>query len=149
MALHHPQTPLPSGATHLAHRLSAASLALLGRLEHLAYAGLSRVRSDVRLRRGRSFAGFAVATAADEVRHHLRESLTSANDDTACDLRERLPAAAHELSRRLGRSPRPSEIATLLDENVDRVVEAVADERFACPERPVDDPGGGSHPVEP
>jgi hypothetical protein len=147
MALYH-QTDLSSGPTHLVRWLPAASLALVERLEHLAYAGLTRVSADTRLRRGRSFAGFAVATAADEVRRHLRESRTSANHDPTPDLHERLPAAAHELSRRLGRSPRPSEIATLLDEEIDSVVEIVADDRFACLERPEDDPGGGSHPVE-
>jgi hypothetical protein len=148
MALY-PQTRLPSGAIPLVRRLPSVSLVLLGRLEHLAYAGLSRVRSGTRLRRGCTFAGFAVATAAHEVRHHLRESLTSADHDSRRDLHERLPAAAHELSRRLGRSPRPSEVATLLGEEVDSVVEAVADDRFACLERTEDDPGGGSHPVEP
>jgi DNA-directed RNA polymerase specialized sigma subunit len=144
----YPQAQLPSGATRLVRRLPAASLAFVERLEHLAYAGLSRACSDTRLRRGRSFAGFAVATAADEVRRHLRESLASANHDPTRGLHERLPAAAHELSRRLGRSPRPSEIATLLDEEIDSVVEIVADDRLACLERPEDDPGGGSHPVE-
>jgi RNA polymerase sigma-B factor len=141
MALY-PRVQLPFGATRLVRRLPAASLALVERLEHLAYAGLSRVCSDTRLRRGRSFAGFAVATAADEVRRHLRESLASANHDPTRGLHERLPAAAHELSRRLGRSPRPSEIATLLDEEIDSVVEIVADDRLACLEGPEDDPGG-------
>jgi len=148
MALHHPHTHHTSGPTHLVRRLPAAPLAVVARLEHLAYAGLSRVCSDTRLRRGRSFTGFAVATAADEVRRHLRKSLTSANIESARDLRERLPAAARELSRRLGRSSRPTEIATLLDEKVDSVVEVVADDRLACLERPEVDPGGGSHPVE-
>ncbi|HWL95797.1 MAG TPA: hypothetical protein VNP20_00545 [Nocardioidaceae bacterium] len=69
MALHIP-TNLPSGPAHLVHRLPASSLALLGRLEHLAYASLSRVRADTRLRRGHTFARFAVATAVVEVRHH-------------------------------------------------------------------------------
>ena len=69
MALHIP-TNLPSGPAHLVHRLPASSLALLGRLEHLAYAGLSRVRADMRLRRGHTFAPFAVATAVVESRHH-------------------------------------------------------------------------------
>jgi len=70
MALHIP-TNLPSGPTDLVHRLPASSLALLGRLEHLAHAaGLSRVRADTRLRREHTFARFAVATAALAVRHH-------------------------------------------------------------------------------
>jgi Sigma-70 region 3 len=145
MALH-PRTDLPSGPTHLVRRLPTAPLALVGRLEHLAYAALSRVCSDPRLLRGRSFAGFAVGTAADQVRRHLRESRTGANHDPTRDLHERVPAATHELSRRLGRSPRPSEIANLLDEDIDGVVEIVADGRPARIER--DHPGGGSHPVE-
>ncbi len=147
MALHIP-THLPSGPTHLVHRLPASSLALLGRrLEHLAHAGLSRVRADTRLRRGHTFARFAAA--ALEVRHHLPGDLASSTRDPARGvLREHLPMAAHELSRRLGRSPRPSELATLLGVEVDNVVEVVADDRSARLERPEDDQGGAAHPVE-
>jgi RNA polymerase sigma-B factor len=147
MALHIP-TNLPSGTTDLVHRLPASSLALLARLERLAHTGLSRVRADTRLRRGRSFARFAVATAALEVRHHLPGNLASSTRDPARDLLpEHLPAAANELSRRLGRSPRPSELATLLGVDVDSVVEVVADDRSARLDRSEDDPGGAAHRV--
>jgi RNA polymerase sigma-B factor len=107
---------------------------LLHRLEHAAQAGLARVVGDTPVR-GRGFAAFAVSTAAVELRN-LWPGRGVAPGLHLDRLRMRLPDAVEELARHLGRSPRPSEVAAVLEEDVGDVIEAIADDQSRCEGRP-------------
>ncbi len=111
-------------------RLSRATTVVLNRLEHAAHAGLAKIVGDTPVR-GRRFPAFAISTAAAELRHRWPH-LQAPRGLHQQHVRERLPGAVEKLSSDLRRSPRPTELAALLEEDLDDVIEALADDQAYC-----------------
>jgi RNA polymerase sigma-B factor len=77
--------------------------------------------------RGDHFLAFAVPTITGEVRRHFRDKTWSMRVPRRLkDLHVLINTTVMELSQRLGRAPRPSEIAASLDLPTDMVLEALA-----------------------
>ncbi|WP_040511090.1 SigB/SigF/SigG family RNA polymerase sigma factor [Gordonia soli] len=76
--------------------------------------------------RGPDFLSFAVPTVMGEVRRHFRDSTWSMRvPRRAKETSLSISKASDELVQRLGRSPRPSELAAHLDMPVDEVIEGL------------------------
>lgn len=76
--------------------------------------------------RGCPFLGFAVPTITGEVRRHFRDRTWSMRVSRRLkDHHAAIRTATNELSTQLGRAPRPSEIAELLDMSTDDVIEGL------------------------
>ena len=110
--------------------LPRASTRVVSRLERAAQAGLAKVVGDTAVR-GRHFAAFAMTTAAAEIRHRWPDNGVTRGFRLDL-LRARLPDAVEDLTRDLGRSPRPTELAAVLEEDLGDVIEAVADDQTYC-----------------
>jgi RNA polymerase sigma-B factor len=96
-------------------------------LEQVAYLGLIKAaqRYDGR-RAGEHFLSYAVPTMRGEVRRYFRDHGWSVRPTRALqELQPRLVEARDELHERLGRSPRPSEIAHALGESEETIIEAL------------------------
>ena len=75
---------------------------------------------------GNDFLSYAVPTIRGEIRKHFRDAgWTVRPPRRVQELQGRIALAQEHLGRELGRSPRPSEIATYLAEEPDSVVEAL------------------------
>ena len=96
-------------------------------LEQVALLGLTKAAQRFDPGAGHDFLSFAVPTIRGELRRHFRDSGWMVRPPRRVqDLQTRIAGAQEELESRLGRSPRPSEIAAHLDEDPDNVVEALA-----------------------
>jgi RNA polymerase sigma-B factor len=96
-------------------------------LEQVALLGLTKAAQRFDPNAGHDFLSFAVPTVRGELRRHFRDSGWMVRPPRRVqDLQTRIASAQEELESRLGRSPRPSEIATHLDEDPSDVVEALA-----------------------
>jgi RNA polymerase sigma-B factor len=87
-------------------------------LLQVAYAALTRAAHDFDADRHRDFLSYAVPTIRGEVKKHLRDRGWTVRPP------RRIQSEQGHLAQRLGRSPRPSEIAKELDADLDEVVEA-------------------------
>ena len=96
-------------------------------LEQVALLGLTKAAQRFDPAAGHDFLSFAVPTIRGELRRHFRDSGWMVRPPRRVqDLQTRIAGAQEELEPRLGRSPRPSELAAHLDEDPSDVVEALA-----------------------
>ena len=96
-------------------------------LEQVALLGLTKAAQRFDPNAGHDFLSFAVPTVRGELRRHFRDSGWMVRPPRRVqDLQTRIASAQEELESRLGRSPRPSEIATHLGEDTSDIVEALA-----------------------
>src|SRR5918994_5425636 len=96
-------------------------------LEQVALLGLTKAAQRFDPSAGHDFLSFAVPTIRGELRRHFRDSGWMVRPPRRIqDLQTRIAAAQEELEPRLGRSPRPSELAAHLGEQTSDVVEALA-----------------------
>jgi RNA polymerase sigma-B factor len=96
-------------------------------LEQVALLGLTKAAQRFDPGAGHDFLSFAVPTIRGEIRRHFRDSGWMVRPPRRIqDLQARIVAAHDELERQLGRSPRPSDLAAHLEEDVADVVEALA-----------------------
>lgn len=117
-------------------------------LEQVARLGLVKAARAFDITRQSDFLAYAVPTIRGEVRKHFRDfGWTVRPPRRVQELQGRILAAATELTQELGRSPRPSEIAARLDENLEDVHEALAADGCFSPsslDRPVGDDDGSA-----
>ena len=96
-------------------------------LEQVALLGLTKAARRFRPDSGHEFMAFAAPTIRGELRRHFRDAGWVVRPPRRVqELQARVGRARDELEPRLGRSPRPSELAAHLDEDVDDVVEALS-----------------------
>ena len=96
-------------------------------LEQVARLGLVKAARAFDPTRQNDFLAYAVPTIRGEVRKHFRDhGWTVRPPRRIQELQSRIMAAATELTQELGRSPRPSEIARLIDADVEEVHEALS-----------------------
>lgn len=96
-------------------------------LHQVAYLGL--VESTVRFdpERGFGFTDFAVPTIRGELRKHFRDAGWTVRPPRRLqELQAAIRMSEQDLNQKLGRAPRPSEIAADLGEELDNVIEALA-----------------------
>ena len=96
-------------------------------LEQVALLGLTKAAQRFDPDAGHDFLSFAVPTVRGELRRHFRDSGWMVRPPRRVqDLQTRIAGAQEELEPRLGRSPRPSEVAAHLGADTSDVVEALA-----------------------
>jgi RNA polymerase sigma-B factor len=96
-------------------------------LEQVALLGLTKAAQRFDPAAGHDFLSFAVPTVRGELRRHFRDSGWMVRPPRRVqDLQTRIAAAQEELEPRLRHSPRPSDIAAHLGEDVSDIVEALA-----------------------
>ena len=96
-------------------------------LEQVALLGLTKAAQRFDPHAGHDFLSFAVPTVRGELRRHFRDSGWMVRPPRRVqDLQTRIASAQEALESKLGRSPRPSEIAAHLDESTSDIVEALA-----------------------
>ena len=95
-------------------------------LEQVALLGLTKAAQRFDPRAGYDFMSYAVPTIRGELRRYFRDSgWTVRPPRRVQDLQFRISRAQDELHSQLGRSPRPTEVATHLDVDLEAVVEAL------------------------
>lgn len=95
-------------------------------LEQVALLGLTKAARRFDGDAGHDFLSYAVPTVRGELRRHFRDAgWTIRPPRRIQELQARIAAAQEELGGRLGRSPRPTEIAVHLGAGLDDVVEAL------------------------
>ena len=95
-------------------------------LEQVAYLGLVKAVKGFDPDRGHDFLSFAIPTIRGEVRRHFRDlGWTVRPPRPIQEAQTKIIACEGELYQRLGRAPRPSEIAEHLHIDLDLVVEAL------------------------
>ena len=96
-------------------------------LLQVAYAALIRAARDFDPNRQQDFLSYAVPTIRGEIKKHFRDrGWTVRPPRRIQELQNGIQRAQGALTQRLGRSPRPSEIAGALDADPDDVVEAMS-----------------------
>ncbi len=95
-------------------------------LEQVAYVGLVKAVRGFDPERGHDFLSFAIPTIRGEVRRHFRDLGWSVRPPRSIqETQSKMIACESELFQKLGRAPRPSEIAEHLGIEHDAVVEAL------------------------
>jgi RNA polymerase sigma-B factor len=95
-------------------------------LEQVALLGLTKAAQRFDPLAGHDFLSYAVPTIRGELRRHFRDAGWMVRPPRRVqDLQSRISRAQEDLESQLGRSPRPSELATHLDVAIDDVVEAL------------------------
>lgn len=103
-------------------------------LEQVALLGLTKAAQRFDPAAGHDFLSFAVPTVRGEVRRHFRDAGWMIRPPRRIqDLQARISGAQEEIEARLGRSPRPSEVAAHLGEALSDVVEALATDGCFAP----------------
>lgn len=103
-------------------------------LQQVAYLGLVKAVSRFDPRHGVGFASFAYPTIRGELRRHFRDAGWTVRPPRRIqELQSRIWAAEPALFQRLGRSPRPAEVAAELEVDEDQVVEALASDGCFTP----------------
>ena len=98
-------------------------------LEQVAALALVRAARNFDVEQESDFLSYAVPTMRGEVKKYFRDHAWSVRPPRRIqDLQSRITVARDELVQILGRSPRPSDIAERLDEDVHDVVDALATE---------------------
>jgi RNA polymerase sigma-B factor len=96
-------------------------------LEQVALLGLTKAAQRFDATAGHDFLSYAVPTIRGELRRHFRDAGWMVRPPRRVqDLQSRIARAQDELEPRLGRSPRPSEVASHLGVELDDVIEALA-----------------------
>src|SRR5215217_6073957 len=112
-------------AAQLARRY-ANSREPLDDLMQVASLGLIKAVDRYELGRGTAFSSFAVPTILGELKRHFRDVGWAVHVPRALqELTLRVRGEVDELSRELGRSPTPAEVAQALGEPVESVIEAL------------------------
>jgi RNA polymerase sigma-B factor len=112
-------------AAQLARRY-AGSREPLDDLLQVASLGLIKAVDRYELGRGTAFSSFAVPTILGELKRHFRDVGWAVHVPRALqELTLRVRSEVDELSRTLGRSPTPAEVAASLDAPVESVIEAL------------------------
>jgi len=112
-------------AAQLARRY-AGSREPLDDLLQVASLGLIKAVDRYELGRGTAFSSFAVPTILGELKRHFRDVGWAVHVPRALqELTLRVRAEVDELSRELGRSPAPAELAARMDEPVETIIEAL------------------------
>jgi RNA polymerase sigma-B factor len=110
-------------------------------LDQVAYMALVRAARQFDPKFERDFLSYAVPTIRGELKKHFRDAgWTVRPPRWIQELQGRIGDAAAQLTQELGRSPRPSEIAERLDEDPERVLEALSTDGCYLPDsldRPV------------
>ncbi len=113
-------------ARAIAHRYRQRGLNL-DDLIQVAYVGLVKAVNGFDPERERDFLSYAVPTVSGEVKRYFRDfGWTVRPPRRVQELQAQIAKTSNELSQRLGRSPRPTEVARELDVDVDAVIEALA-----------------------
>ncbi|QNN51906.1 sigma-70 family RNA polymerase sigma factor [Nocardioides mesophilus] len=98
-------------------------------LEQVAYLALVRAARKFDLEQHSDFLSYAVPTIRGELKKHFRDhGWTVRPPRRIQEMQARIAAARQELYQTLGRSPRPSDLATHLGEDVHEIVDALATE---------------------
>ncbi|GAB3019369.1 RNA polymerase sigma factor [Nocardioides flavus (ex Wang et al. 2016)] len=96
-------------------------------LQQVALVGLTKAAQRFDASSGHDFLSYAVPTVRGELRRHFRDSGWMIRVPRRVqDLQARIRRAQPDLEARLGRSPRPSEVAEHLNVDLDDVVEALS-----------------------
>ena len=96
-------------------------------LDQVAYLGLTKAVRGFDPTRGADFLSFAVPTIRGELRRYFRDFGWAVRPPRSVqELQGKLTAADGELSQKLGRSPRPSELAAHLGVDLDLVLDSLA-----------------------
>jgi RNA polymerase sigma-B factor len=112
-------------AQHIARRFAHRGEPL-DDLEQVATVGLIHAINRFEPERGTDFLSYAVPTITGEVRRHFRDQGWSMRVPRRLkDMHVSIGAAVSELSQRLGRAPRPSEIAERLGISTEEVLEGL------------------------
>ena len=102
-------------------------------LEQVAALGLIQAVDRFEPDRGIAFLSFAVPTVTGEVLRYFRDRAPVIRvPRRLAAMRPALDRATTELAQRLGRAPRPSELAALLHVDVDLVVDALQAQHAGC-----------------
>jgi RNA polymerase sigma-B factor len=114
-------------------------------LEQVAALGLIQAVDRFKPGRGTAFLSFAVPTVTGEVLRYFRDRAPVIRVPRRLTaLRPALDRATIELTQRLGRAPRPSELAALLDVDPELVIDALqAQHAGQC--LSLDEPAGDGH----
>jgi RNA polymerase sigma-B factor len=120
-------------------------------LEQVALLGLTKAAQRFDPDAGHEFLSYAVPTIRGEIRKHFRDAgWTVRPPRRVQELQARIRPAQDELERQMGRTPRPSELAAHLDEDVTSVVEALTADGCFTPTSlngPSDDPRAEGSPT--
>ena len=115
-------------------------------LTQVAYLGLVKAVRGFDPSFERDFLVYAVPTIRGEVRKYFRDRAWAIRPPRRLqELQSRLSTATEQLSQDLGRSPRPSEVADRLDEDIEDVIEALSANGCFTPtslDRPLGEDGG-------
>lgn len=112
-------------------------------LRQVAALALTKASRGYDVTTGHDFLSYAVPTIRGELRKHFRDHGWMIRPPRRIqELQARINAAEAELSYKLGRSPRPVEIADHLDECTESVIEALASDGCFVPAS-LDHPAGG------
>ena len=96
-------------------------------LEQVALLGLTKAAQRFDPDAGHDFLSYAVPTIRGELRRHFRDAGWMVRPPRRVqDLQARIAGAQRDLEAELGRSPRPSEVAAHLDEDLNGVIEALS-----------------------
>ncbi|MFC7725507.1 sigma-70 family RNA polymerase sigma factor [Nocardioides sp. GCM10028917] len=96
-------------------------------LEQVAFVGLTKAAHRFDPHAGYDFLAYAVPTIRGEVRRHFRDCGWAVRPPRRVqDMQRRIAAAQGELMLKLGRSPRPSDVAAYLEVDLADVQEALA-----------------------
>nr|WP_243754084.1 RNA polymerase sigma factor SigF [Labedaea rhizosphaerae] len=130
-------------ANHIARKFARRGQPLED-LEQVARLGLVNAVDRFDPQRDKPFLAFAVPTIMGEVRRYFRDTGWSLSVPRRLkELHLRITAESEQLRQRLGRSPTPSELATVLGLSIDEVYEGIeaanAYQLFS-----IDHPGAGS-----
>jgi len=124
--LHEVVTTNMGVATAIASRYRTRGIATED-LEQVAYLALVKAAQGYDAALGNDFLSYAVPTIRGEIKRHFRDlGWTVRPPRRIQELQARITAADALLSQELGRSPRPSEVAAHLGEQVEDVTEALA-----------------------
>ena len=115
-------------------------------LDQVAYLALTRAAQQYDGAYDRDFLSYCVPTIRGELKKYFRDAgWTVRPPRRVQELQGLIASAAEELAQTLGSAPRPSELAQELDEDVDRVIEALTTDGCFAPtslDRPVTDDSG-------
>lgn len=96
-------------------------------LEQVAMLGLTKAVNGFDPGHGKDFLAYAVPTIAGEIKRYFRDQAWIVRPPRRIqDLQGAISACTAELAQRLGRPPRPKEIAEYLERDLDEVIEALA-----------------------
>ncbi|MDR7254829.1 RNA polymerase sigma-B factor [Nocardioides sp. BE266] len=96
-------------------------------LEQVALLGLTKAARRFDPEAGHDFLSYAVPTVRGELRRHFRDAGWMVRPPRRVqELQRRITRAQRELEAKLGRSPRPSEVAVHLEADLSDVVEALS-----------------------